>query len=382
AIDCSFFSFCLGFTPLLIDAYTTKMKQKHLYTLFLLVLTLSLGAQSNKGSVYLAGNTNFSLTTVLDGSEESRVALQSARIGYFLSNRFLLGTDLYLGSRDNRQQFGSNSSYYLRPFLRYYLTNRGDNKLNYFGQLGLYTLGDFGFGTNFETDFHFGAGVEIGLYEGLVATGLLRYRARAFGLNYTELELGLNVLLGGNQAGVAPFPVRGEILIDPAFGSLQFGSRKRVDEDVTHLIGNLRLNGLYFLSEKWLAEVGFAVNTSQYESNGSLSFERRDVGPNDLTIQTWIGARRILSQQGRLRPYLSSKLLLEAQRIERDDFFIGGRSVVIKNTDEYAALGGGAFYYLSDRIALDGKMDWNLSLTDTPSFVQTRIGLKVLLPRR
>ncbi|MEL7161116.1 MAG: hypothetical protein AAFN92_10180 [Bacteroidota bacterium] len=355
---------------------------KHLFTLVLLCSCLGLGAQSCKGKLYLSGNTHFRYgqETPVDNADRT-ATVQSSQIGYFISERLLMGTEFYLGPR--LAQFGGNSNYYLRPFARYYFSSP-TKKARIFGQLGMLTVGDFGFGNILETDFHFGAGAEITLTPDLVATGLLRYRAFASGLNYTELALDLNVLVGGKAGPPTVFPSRGSFLLDPSFGSLQFGLRTR--DNTSRVIGNLRLNGLYLLGDKLALEGGFALTTDRYKADGRIIRFEGVPSAQDAQLELWAGVRYFFSTNKRFQPYLSAQFrYYSLQRTDEILITTSRGEDLLRREDlainTYLNLGGGALFFLSERVAIDAAIYGQEALSSgDESGVQGRVGLKVILP--
>lgn len=370
-------------------------------TILFVLLTLSAFGQSRKGHVYLSGNTGlsaervsaapaptfFSVGTpgtnpIFTGADTGSAVTwraRSSRIGYFLSNRLMLGTDLYVGTKafDGRDE----SNYFLDPFVRYYVTNRPGQKVNYFAQLGFGTFGDYGFGSNYETNFHIGAGAEVRLTDDVAASALLRYNAQASGLNYTELEFQLNAFIGGGLSKSANSALmKGSIMIDPAIGSIQLGHRGR--DETFNLIADLNVSGGYFFHDHWMVEAGFTLSSDQYRSNNT--FDLRGGNTNDLQASAMIGGRFFPTGASRLRPYLLGRTHFRLNEQSQTHSFGGTTGSEIASTQRALHLkaGAGALFSLSSHLALDAEVLYAGPISgEALREVHGRVGLKVFLPQ-
>ncbi|MEO0734071.1 MAG: hypothetical protein AAFZ52_14645 [Bacteroidota bacterium] len=350
---------------------------KQLLTLFFCLFLLPLSAQSTKGKWYLSGNTSLELAFPYTARRIPASFVRSARIGYALSDRLLVGTDLYAG--DQLSESGTNSHYFFRPFARYYFAP-ASKKLRLFGQVGAFTIGDFAFGSKLETDFHLGGGAEMTVAADIVATGLLRYRARAQGIDYVELALGLNVLVGKRGDALLKLPKKGSWMIDPSLGTLQFGQNG--EGSFSQFLGNIRLYGLYYLSNSLALEAGFDLATDQF----SFPFTVTPDDTRNTYTTAWIGARKLFNTYRRFQPYLAARFRSDFGHF-RQTFTGQGpdfpREVTTTQVYTSLDLGAGVQYFLSDRVVLDGNVFWRKALSGRgeENTSSLRIGLKVALPK-
>lgn len=367
-------------------------------TLLFVLTTLTAFGQSRKGHVYLSGNTSlsaeriftdpdpvqllgFNQFTVTDEAAAVTWRARSSRIGYFLTNRLMLGSDLYVGTKISESFRESN--YYLAPFVRYYVTNEPGKKVNLFAQLGFGTIGEYGFGRNFETNFHLGVGAEARLADDIAATALLRYKAEASGLNYTELEFRINAFVGGGLGKTAGLALaKGSLMLDPAIGSIQLGHRGR--DETLNLITELNVSGGYFLRDRVMAEAGFSLNTDRYTSNSGLDRRFFIRESEQLAVTAIIGARYFIVGTSRLRPYLLGRTnfnLAEQIRIPASGGVTGDERTTTNSTLHLQA-GAGTLFSLSSHLALDAEVNYAAPLSDGAlREVHGRIGLKVFLPQ-
>lgn len=345
---------------------------KHLITLALLCLTFTLSAQSRQGKVLLSGNTSVSVSPVggLDNGLSWNV--NTARAGYFFTDRLLVGTDVDISTIYFNLDFIEQVKF--KPFLRYYLANPSNKKINYFAQLGFGTIGDFEFDTNYETDFHFGAGAEYRYSNDLSAEALLRYNANASGLNFTELSLRINTFIGGgNGKSVNPL-LRGALMINPTGGSLQLGLRGR--DNTSQFIGDLTLGGGFMVTDHLLVET--EINFFRDALASDNVFLSRVGVPRTTSFGTRVGGRYLLGK-GRLRPFAMAGTSLAVFRRAFNDFN-GIPITPLSTTTANAYLGTGAFIGLTERVVFDGNVIYNAALSDNAnSNWNLQLGLKVFL---
>lgn len=339
----------------------------------LLTAVIHLNGQSdNKGKFYLSGNT--SLTTnndLVNGS--GQISFSSSQLGYFFGSKWLVGAEVVAGSDENLYD---NSPFTISPFARYYFRQRGKTQL--FGEVGFGTIGNFGFGSSFETDMHAGVGAERNFGDGVVGTALLRYKAYASGLNYTELDLGLNVILGGEQI-IESFAGRrrGALLIDPTFGGVRFGLQKR--NNLQDLQLDLQLGVGYFVTEHLLAEAG--GNIATFNTNfGDLNF-RGQTEQNTIDWDAYVGFRYFLpSATGRLQPYAVVRAAATGFSNTQEFTNFGNQT-----TSDYSITGEGGLgtlYYLTSRAALDFNVRYQKRLELRPDrghAIGGSLGLKVFM---
>ena len=304
---------------------------------------------------------------------------QSSHVGYFISHRLLLGADVYVGTKmtDGWDQ----SNYFLSPFVRYYATDRPEKGLNLFAQLGFGTVGEYGSGSRFETNFHLGVGLEKRLTENVAASALLRYNARATGLNYTELALRINAFLGGQQPPSSrPLLAKNSLLLNPAVGSIRTGHRGR--DNTLNVIADLNFSGGYFLTDQLLLEAGLALFANDFTSEGfsTLSGPRSSV---DIHNDLHLGVRYLPFIPSRLRPYLlgrgSYSIHNRTQTFVTTTFT--NEEFFTSTSEVHLQVGAGALYPLSGQLVLDAELGYAAPLTSNATRrLHAQIGLKVVLP--
>lgn len=315
--------------------------------LLLTIATLCLSAQSRKGQLLLAGDTRASFRSFGAFGGNQFWDIGTSRVGFFLSDEILIGAEASL--RTNLFSFQNPEDFRINPFLRYYFTELESQKFGYFIQFGIGTFGaftDFGQTANFETDFHAGFGAEYAIASNLLAEGFLRYNAKAYGLNYTELSLRMNVLVGGEKKGaIAPLLPK-DIMINPAGGNVQLGLRER--EGVSHLIADLTLEGGFMVSKHLLFEAGFLLERDAYRADPG-NFEGVRDRPLITQLTGFLGGR-ILLPTDQLKPYALFRLSHFATTTGFDDEFGQGSTT---NSTGLIGLGGGAFVFIADNVAFD-----------------------------
>ncbi|MBZ9651545.1 hypothetical protein [Psychroflexus montanilacus] len=111
---------------------------KHLFFFSILLLSLSLSAQINKGDWLVGGNASFDYSESKPGSINPAKAFTfdiAPNVGYFIIDQLALGTKLnYLRNRFESNDFdGTFESLFLTPFVRYYIL-KSDKMLNPFAE--------------------------------------------------------------------------------------------------------------------------------------------------------------------------------------------------------------------------------------------------------
>lgn len=359
------------------------------YALFFSLLAFPLSAQQRAGKVLVSGNTSVGLTerNRVDnsgiffgqpGDPNAKVLdwrVRSSRVGYHLTERLLFGTDAEVTTIFFNQEYREIIK--LRPFARYYFSDRADRRFSFFGQLGFGTFGDFEYNSSYETDFHFGAGVDYNYGNDLSAEALLRYNANASGLNYTELSIRINTYLGGGNGRPFSGLRKGAIMIDPTGGTLSAGFRGR--DDVSRLIGELTVGGGYMITNHLLVEAGGSV--CRDATNGNDVFGASGVltsSSGNTELESYLGARGLLGR-ARLRPYLMGGVSYRSVRTDAttfNGFDLAGETVSTTN-----AYGGvGALYGITPRVMVDGGFSYHPALSDNAdNFQRARLGLKIFL---
>lgn len=314
--------------------------------LLLTAVSLCLSAQSRKGSLLLAGDTRANYRAISLASNQFW-DVGTSRVGYFLTEDIVLGAELSL--RTNIFAFQTPEDFRINPFFRYYISEITSEKMNYFVQLGIGTFGaftDFGSAANFETDFHVGAGAEYTLAPNLLAEGLIRYNAKAFGLNYTELSLRMNVLIGKTKEQPSNQLLPRDIMFNPSGGNVLLGLRGR--ESVTHLIADLNLEGGFMVSKHLLFEAGFLVQRDAYRAE-EVSFEGRRNRPLITQLRGYVGGRIFLPIDG-VHAYAQARISHFSTTTGFDDEF-GRRSTT--DAAGQLGLGGGAMVFIAENVAID-----------------------------
>lgn len=314
--------------------------------LLLTISTICLSAQSRKGQFLLAGDTRANYRGVaLAGNQFWDIG--TSRIGYFFTEDLLLGAEVSL--RTNIFSFQTPEDLRVNPFLRYYISELAGDKTDFFVQFGVGTFGaftDFGSTASFETDFHVGAGIDHAVAPNLLAEGLIRYNAKAFGLNYTEVSLRMNVLIG-NETEDEDGPLRAkDIMFNPAGGNAQLGLRGR--EGVSHLIANLALEGGFMVTDHLLFEAGVLVERDAYRADPG-NFEGVRDRPLITQFRGYVGGRFLLPFEG-IKPYGQVRLSHFSSTVGYDDQFGRGSTT---DASGQLGLGGGAFVFIAENIAFD-----------------------------
>ena len=357
---------------------------KSFYLLFLsLFLTTALSAQYQKGSWYLDGSSSALLDIPTDDRTASFEA-QAFRAGYFFTDRLLVGSRV-----ETSIIGGNNFGLELRPFARYYFPGGETRKVSYFGEVGFGAItpsSSFGF---FETDFHFGGGLEKTLFPGVVGTALLRYDANASGLNTTNLTLGFNLLLGqleksdkGAALTAGTFTTTGNL------GGLLYGRQGL--SGPSNVIGNIFLNPSigYFLADGLMAEAKASVSLLRLDNVSNSGHGTEEIRKNNiLNTSMEFNLRYYLKQSGKLLPYVMAGGGYQTFRNKREDATFGERTVSSNNL--FYQAGAGASWFLSPNVALDGTVRYrsesfegnNLGGTVRQNAVQLEAGFRFFLNR-
>ena len=365
-------------------------------------VTLTLSAQTRKGSLYLSGNTALEYLDVDNEAEEfssllsraqdfSGVTATSFRTGYFLTNRLLVGTRInYSDAASVRNhQFAGSNSVFLKPFVRYYFLDLGAKPLSFFGELGFGTIG-VGGGDGYETDFHLGVGAELPVAPGILGTINLNYDANAWGLNFTNLNLGLNALTGQLAANGALTPVGVSTLTAVGqVGNVAYGRTSRGGKVDSELRINLSPRVGYFVFDGFLleAEVILTRDESRFEIGSGFN-PTSDF--NSSNLEANLRARYYVLRRGPLLPFASLgagyRRLVESEDNRSDDFVQGIESYFWK-------AGVGATYFLSPHLAVDLSAEYdrgsvgyteraNSDLTATEKRLNATAALRFFLPTR
>ena len=375
---------------------------------FCLLLTFALAAQTRKGNFYVAGGTTASYqftnkpsTTGGDGLSLNRpddltgFQATSFRSGYFLTNRLLVGTrvDYLNAAADQGYLFPESNRLSLKPFARYYILERGsaERPLAVFGELGFGTFA-VGRGDNYETDFHLGAGAELGLTAGVLGTANLNYNANAYGLNYTNLNVGLNVLTGQLSAPTATTRLRaGTITTNGQWLHLAYGRMERGEQQHTALHLNLTPRLGYFVLDNLLIESSLNLDYVDLQDRiGSDRIIPDGVGRGtDLRVD--LSARYYALQLGHLLPFVGAGI--GYRNLDQEDVIVNGFIDRTLRSRHWRA-DVGASYMLSNALALDlsgsylrehaGRADGGPGIFDLQDRAtwRTEVGLRFFLANR
>ncbi|MFT6000536.1 MAG: outer membrane protein W [Neolewinella sp.] len=361
---------------------------KSTITLFIVLFTLSLSAQYQKGNWYLDGATNagYQRSVGKNTPDGSSFFANAFRAGYFFTDRLLVGSRVSFLSYSDQVFIEGNTILQLRPFARYYFPGGDQRKVRFFGDVG---FGTFDLFSKYilETDFHFGGGAEISLKPGIQGTANLRYDANADGLNFTNLTFGLNVLMGQlENAGAAVSLTAGTFMAQTRLGSVRHGrmsANGNLDQSTSF---NLTPWVGYFITSRLMLEGGLGLfygsssNQISDTNLGMLSFSSVSVGAN-------LNARYYLKQDGKLFPYLVAGGGFSLNTTKFNNSF--GAST---NTTKSIPLRGGvgANYFLSPNLALDAAIMYDQrnqidqfqnADSATRKYLSLDVGFRFFLPK-
>ncbi len=337
----------------------------YLLTFFLLITVQLIHAQVTykQGTVYLDGTTSLTIGNERYIQPEntwsnppvpefSGVNVHSLPVGVFAFDRLLVGASITSSYNWSGETFfdGDNSShqYRVNPFVRYYVLAGEERKWNLFTELG---FGTFGGGDlpSFETDFHLGAGVDVPLFPGVVATGRLAYNANADGLNFTTLRIGGNLLLGQLGSLTENPLAKGTWTTQGQLASASFGHMRRGGEDWVNYGYQFNPAVGYFLMD------GLSISSV---SSLSLSGSQNDISSNLTSrmnnfrfhrLQTELAVRYYPWQTGKLLPFAE----LSVGYRSSDYSFPEGGVQDQRQTSTVLGAAAGASYFLSENVALE-----------------------------
>jgi opacity protein-like surface antigen len=371
---------------------------------FSLFSALSLSAQYDRGQGYFSGSTagawqrtEYSFPNNPGGPnfgtpEDIRsLDFRSFRAGYFPLDRLLIGAQLdYLNLFNDANSFSNDMGrLLLNPFARYYFLAGTERRVNLFGELGFGTVG-IGDADGFETDFHLGAGAEVQLSPGILGTANLNYNANAWGLNFTTLDLGLNVLTGQlADWGTLDPTAAGTLTARGSLGSVSYGRMKRgeaVDSDFTF---RLAPSVGYFVARGLHVELGtdLLINRQLDEIGGGVP-ELSD--RSTLAAEIDLDVRYYPLTRGRLLPYLTAGI---GRFLQRRVFTAPQGRFQQDDTSGVWRAGAGFSYFYSPHLALDVAVRYergeevftNLDIFNRRTLNFNRVGLaaglRFFLPR-
>lgn len=345
------------------------MDMKFIFPFLLLLFSLSLQAQYDKGNWYL--NADAGLRTVTSRPGVGDLLGSSFSGGFFLENNVMVGTRLELGSLLNDDL--EDPHYRIEPFVRYYLPTGRMRRLRYFAEVGAGLL----FENNLQTYLRGGVGAEYQLAPGIMATAGLRYNtggeARASGLT---LDFGINLVFGDlegskqNDIGSR----KGTFFLDASVGQLTLGKLN----DINLISGAISLNGGYFLTNKLLLEGGLSFSANNVEQTTDREFLSRS---NRYAAN--VGFRYLFNEGKKFQPYLAAGLRYDyvTQYYERENI---DRVIDFSGGNLSADFKAGFLYNFNERVALDFHVGYNPRLGGSlgQSGFSGGVGLKVFLGRR
>jgi hypothetical protein len=367
---------------------------KFLTTLFVLLFTLSLSAQYQKGNLYLDGGSQLDfLNNVGNSSLGINVAAANAsQFGYFFTDRLLVGTSINAYNISTGDFSVSEGAFQLqlKPFVRYYFPAKNGGRFNFFGDVGFGTQTfSNGFNSGFETDFHFGGGAEIFLQPGIVGTVGLQYDANASGLNFTNLNLGLNVLLGQLENSDSPVALTSRtVTIDPNVGQISYGRMGANGEVNNSTTVRLTPKVGFFLTNNLLVEgKASIVHNGETRNIGSSSFQPNKTQTTE--IGTGVDLRYYPIHLGRFLPFATLGGGVQFLHQSSDSGFGTIKSNVAFGNWQ---AGLGASFFLSPHLSLDGAVTYqrtSIQLLNGESFnfrvsnyVALNVGFKYYLPAK
>ena len=287
------------------------------------------------------------------------------RSGYFLSERFLVGTRIeYQQVWLNHPRLPEPNGYLgLQPFLRYYLFDLGSNRsTSIFGEAGFGTI-TFGEAQRFRQDAHVALGVETRLADGMSAITTFQYHRQAAGRNALSLSLGTNLQTGllAASAGTAFFR-KGTWTTNGQLGRVLVAVGKSTPFTDDRLSLHLRPTVGYVIRSGWLVEVESEwqreVTTPYTDWNiefyDSYSYDRRAVQAR-LRYYPYQGPRRLF-------PFAMIGAGAEWLRnpgVYGDPLFTTYRA-------PHVGAGGGVTYLLASRVAADLTLMYRRELVDQP----------------
>ena len=192
----------------------------------------------------------------------------------------------------------------------------------------------------------------------------LNYNSNSWGLNYTTLDLGLNVLTGQlTGAGTAVRLGAGSFTTTGSLGSVAYGRMERGGDVDSDLILRFAPSVGYFLFDGLLVEVGTDLAYTANQKQIGPSFRLGD--SESFAASLHLDARYYVLQRGRLLPYLTAGIGRDHER----------RSYVSENSlseedskSETWRAGGGFSYFFAQRLALDASVRYEPG-SNSASFV-------------
>lgn len=334
-------------------------------------LSIALSAQYERGTWYLDAGSGIGN----DPGTEAFGSTIRARIkgGYFLRDGLLLGSEIHVNRFDGQ---GFSDSDGASLFARYYLPNRNNSRLRYFGEAAL----SVDFDERFSPDITFGIGAEYALAPNILLTANL---SGGFGGQrglVTDLRIGTNYTFGSSTD---PFATpnythqKGDLMLDANFGSLSTNGR-------FYLAGDLNLAGGYFLSENLLVtgELGF------YRASFDLGIQQAERKLDLTEYSAATGLRYQFNNGRRFQPYLAAGLRYGYVSDKRNGWTAGpvGRTGTFTESNLRADLKAGFLHHLDPNIALDFNLQYQPVLSGSDATgsngLGAQLGLKLFLGKR
>ncbi len=319
-------------------------------------------AQIQKGSILLDGQFNLG-TTVGEGQNTLNVGLFPSA-GFFLSDRFVLGTGIGVGYANNFEFDGGLLVF--SPFARFYLDNKPDNPWKLFAELGTELTFVFGGDADPLFGLNTGLGVNYFLNDQTALEISLLYVDEDLGFagssNLLSLGFGLRLFLhqgGEEDTGPLSISKANKVFIGGSFASVS--TRFRVVDNV-----DLQINPRagWFLSEHW------AVGSSLLFNYASTSFF------NGLGIGVSPFVRFYPQKSnGAFQWFLTAEAGLRYVSNDFDESIPQGPINLNNNRWLTNFRGGvGLNWFLSDQVALEGVLSYDYFETATLPMIERSIG--------
>lgn len=322
----------------------------------------TLSAQYERGNWYLDTNTDIS---GLGGSDGVRL---ETGVGYFVRDRFLVGSRIETGNGFSGFKGGD---VWVNPFARYYFPTKKTN-LNFFAEAGA----SLGFGVRGGRSLTAAVGAEYQLAPGIMLTGSLNYATKnEYSGHQLGLNLGLNVILGEKYRPEGRYDFlhrRGTLMLNGNIGNLTLNTA----DGQTDLLGSINLEAGYFLTERFAME-GKLEYTAGYLELGTSEIPRNY---RTRSVEATVGGRYFFLPGRRFQPYVSGGISYE------HGYWRETSSDPMRSSD-YNSFSGylkaGFLHHLNNRLAIDFNFGYRRSFSgeDSRGFTGD-IGLKVFLGKQ
>jgi len=328
-----------------------------------LLLSTALSAQYERGNWYLSADSQS------EGLGTRLGAGARTGVGYFVKDRFLVGTRVETG--ENFSGFTGGDSW-VNPFARYYFPSKKTN-LSFFAEAGA----GLGFGRRGGLSATAAVGAEYQLAPGAMLTASLEYATKDEDFDHRlGLNLGLSVILGEAYKPDGEYDFlhrRGTLMLNGNIGNLSLGTAN----GQTSLLGSVNLEAGYFLSERLVIEGKFQYTADYFDL---VIFE---IPRNFRTrnVEATVGGNYFFLTGRRFQPYVGAGLSYESQHWRETT--LGAANLEWRSDNFSAYLKTGFLYHLNERVAVDLNVGYRSSFSggDYGLFIGG-IGLKVFLGKK